>query len=103
MAIIYYHGDAERTRRAILAGLGAIPNVDPAHPALAFLERASDDAFSARLRVSPRNAIMRDNRRGVLEQPVGDFNPWGAEESVFYMERKVWCDAVRLHNIERES
>lgn len=98
-----YHGDAQRLRRSLLAGLGAIAGVDPNHPALKNLERASAVAFKEGLRADPRLNTIRDNQRGEIQRPCHAPEPWDPEESMFYLERVIWCDAVRRYNHEKES
>ena len=67
-----------------------------------YLEAAYREAIIHNLRVDRRTWIMRDNRIGILSQPVNlsewpECTPEDARDSLAW---EVWCSAVQLYNLE---
>jgi hypothetical protein len=59
-------------------------------------------AVENNLRYDRKTNVMRDNRLGELSRPSNpsEWSEATANEAREYMARQVWCDAVRVFNVE---
>lgn len=88
----------------VIEGAGAIKGVPSHDPHLKHWDKCFARAVANKLRFCTKRHIMRDNRLGMLQQPVGDPGPECPRgEAEFYLAREVWCNCVRQSNIEGEQ
>lgn len=90
-------------RQLVIDGAGAIRGVDPSDPRLEFFEEAYKQAVAVNYRIDRNTWVERNDRDGWLSRPSdpSDWPPCSLEDARFTLARGVWCDAVRLHYLER--
>lgn len=95
---------ADAARCLVVEGDGAIIGVPSYDPRLKHWDACFSRAVANNLRFCTKSHTMRDNRLGMLQQPVGDPGPeCPRDDAEFYLSRKVWCACVRQSNIEEEQ
>ena len=78
------------------------PKVDRTDNRLRFWDTCFETATRRNLRMDTAKWTMRDDRLGILSQPVSlaEWPECTNDDAEFELAREVWCECDRMHNLE---